>query len=78
MKAEQVLRFRLGRLGLAHPGVVLLDGRIAGTWRARARGRRSAFAIEELRRIPKRRLEEEAQRIAAVRGAEDFELDCSR
>lgn len=60
---------------VASPGVVLVDGRIAGLWRVKAKGKRSAFAVEELGRVPHRKLEAGAERIAELRGADDFEVD---
>ena len=67
------LRKRIFR-PVASPGVVLVDGRIAGIWKVRARGKRSTFEIEELSRIPKRGVSEEAERVAVLRGSADLEL----
>lgn len=70
---DEELRKRIFR-PIASPGVVLVDGRIAGIWKVRARGSRSAFAIEELTRVPKLGLGAEAERVAALRGSSGFEL----
>jgi hypothetical protein len=56
---------------IASPGAVVADGRIAGTWRARAKGRRLEVAVTALpgARLPAlRRLEPEAEALAAGRG----------
>lgn len=59
---------------VASPGVVLVDGRIAGLWKARAKGKRSSVEIEELSRVPRRAATAEAERVGAVRGSDDVEL----
>ena len=59
---------------VASPGVVLSDGRLAGTWKARVKGKRLEVEVEKLGRVAKPGLEGEAERIAALRGAGDFEL----
>ena len=55
---------------IANPGAVLQDGRLAGLWRVRARGRRAEMEVEELERIDRDGLEAEAARVARLRGAE--------
>ena len=55
---------------VASPGVVLQDGRPAGLWRARARGKRLEFALEQLGPIVREALEAEADQIARLRGAD--------
>ena len=65
---DAALRKRLFR-PVASPGAVLADGRLAGLWRVKARGRKAEIAVEPLGRIPRAGLEEEAQRIAGLRGA---------
>lgn len=62
------LRKRLFR-PVAGPGAVLQGGRLAGLWRVKAQGARTAITVEELRRIARADLEDEAQRIADLRGA---------
>jgi len=70
---DAALRKRIFR-PIASPGVVLVNGRIAGLWKVRARGKRSAVEIEELGRLPRRKLAAEAERIASLRGSADIEL----
>ena len=62
------LRKRLFR-PVASPGAVLTDGRLSGLWRVKAKGRRAEFTVEKLGRLPRGDLEEEAQRVAELRGA---------
>ncbi len=62
------LRKRLFR-PVASPGAVLRDGRLVGMWRAEAKGRKAAFTVEKLGRLRRADLEEEAQRVAHLRGA---------
>ncbi len=63
------LRKRLFR-PVASPGVVLHNGRLAGVWRAKAKGKQLEIAVEQLKRIPRGPLEDEAERIAQLRGAD--------
>jgi hypothetical protein len=67
------LRKRLFR-PVASPGGVLQDGRLAGLWRARARGKRTEIEVEELEPIDRDQLESEAARVAEARGAEAAEV----
>jgi hypothetical protein len=62
------LRKRLFR-PVASPGVVLKDGRLAGLWRAKARGKKAEITIERLTRFSRKDVEDEAERIAQLRGA---------
>jgi hypothetical protein len=62
------LRKRLFRPG-ASPGAVLRDGRLAGLWRVRAKGRKAEITVEALGRLARADLDEEAERIATLRGA---------
>jgi hypothetical protein len=62
------LRSRLFR-PVASPGAVLVDGRLAGLWRVKAKGRTAQVTVEGLGRLPRRALEAEAERVAALRGA---------
>lgn len=67
------LRKRLFR-PVASPGAVLHDGRLAGLWRVKAKGKKAEVTVEALRRLPRGALEEEAQRVAALRGAAEAHL----
>jgi hypothetical protein len=60
------LRKRVFR-SVASPGVVLQDGRLAGLWRARARGKRLELEVEQLAPIDRDALEAEADLVARVR-----------
>lgn len=62
------LRTRLFR-PVASPGAVLKDGRLVALWRVRAKGRKAEITVERLGRLARGDLEEEAQRIADLRGA---------
>lgn len=62
------LRKRLFR-PVASPGGVLRDGRLAGLWRVKAKGATAELTVEPLGRLPRGGLEEEAQRVARLRGA---------
>jgi hypothetical protein len=62
------LRKRLFR-PVASPGAVLRDGRLAGLWRMRVKGRKAEVAVEPLDGVPREPLEEEAGRVARLRGA---------
>jgi hypothetical protein len=67
------LRKRLFR-PVGSPGAVLRDGRLAGLWRPKATGRKLEIAVEKLGRLRRADLEEEAQRVAALRGADEGSL----
>jgi hypothetical protein len=67
---DRELRARLFR-PVASPGAVLVDGRLRGMWRVRARGRTAELTVEALGRLRRRDLEEEARRVAELRGAAD-------
>jgi hypothetical protein len=67
------LRKRLFR-PVASPGAVLRDGRLAGLWRVKAKGRKAEIAVEPLGRLPRGPVGEEAQRVAALRGATEAAL----
>ena len=64
------LRKRLFR-PVASPGVVLKDGRLAGLWRVKAKGKKAEISVEKLGRLARRDLEDEAERIARLRGASE-------
>jgi winged helix DNA-binding protein len=55
---------------LGRPGGVLVDGEIAGTWRPRKNGQRLGVQVQLWRDVPRAALGQEAERLAAVRGAE--------
>ncbi|HEX2084308.1 MAG TPA: crosslink repair DNA glycosylase YcaQ family protein [Solirubrobacteraceae bacterium] len=67
------LRKRLFR-PVASPGAVLKDGRLAGLWRVRAKGRKAEVTVERLGRLARGDLEEEVERLAALRGADEAVL----
>jgi hypothetical protein len=58
---------------LGRPGVVFVDGEVAGTWRPKASGKKLTVVVEEFAPLPppvREQIEAEAQRVAAVRGLE--------
>ena len=65
---DDALRKRLFR-PVASPGAVLKDGRLAGLWRAKAKGKQAELTVEKLGRLARADLEDEAQRVAQLRGA---------
>ena len=67
---EAELRKRLFR-PVASPGAVLKDGRLVGLWRVKAKGKKDEITVEKLGRLARKDLEEEAQRIAELRGASE-------
>ena len=50
---------------------MLEDGRLAGLWRVKAKGRKAEITVERLRRVARVGLEQEAQRVADLRGASE-------
>ena len=68
LAADPELRKRLFR-PVASPGAVLRDGRLTGLWRVKAKGRKAELTIEKLGRFRRAELDEEAQRVAELRGA---------
>jgi hypothetical protein len=68
------LRKRLFR-PIASPGAVLSDGRLVGLWRGKAKGRKVEVTVEKLGRLSRGELEEEADRVAKLRGAAGAALD---
>ena len=62
----------------ASPGAVLQDGRLVALWRAKAKGKTTTILdVEPLAKTPKLRraeLDDEAQRIAALRGTPQLSL----
>lgn len=67
------LRKRLFR-PVASPGVVLRDGRLAGLWRAKAKGKKVEITVEKLGRLARGDVAAEAERLAELRGADDVVL----
>jgi Winged helix DNA-binding domain len=67
---DDELRKRLFR-PVASPGAVLKDGRLVGLWRAKAKGRKVELTVEKLGKLARGELDEEAQRLAALRGTSD-------
>jgi hypothetical protein len=53
---------------------VLDHGRLAGLWKVKAKGRKAEITIEKLDRLARADLEEEANRIAQLRGASEAAL----
>lgn len=54
------------------PGALLVDGEVAGTWRPRKSGRTLTITIttfDPLRARHRRQIDDEAHRVAALRGA---------
>jgi hypothetical protein len=73
LAADPELRKRLFR-PVASPGAVLRDGRLTGLWRVKAKGSKAELTVEKLGRLPHGDLEEEARRVAELRGATEAEL----
>jgi hypothetical protein len=67
---DDELRKRLFR-PVASPGAVLRDGRLVGLWRAKAKGRRTELSVEKLGRLARADLDDEARRVAELRGSAD-------
>jgi DNA glycosylase AlkZ-like len=63
---------------LGRPGVLFVDGEVVGTWRPKSAAKsRLQLAIEAFAPLPpavRREVEDEAARVAAVRGAADVEV----
>jgi hypothetical protein len=70
---EAALRKRLFR-PVASPGVLLARGRLAGLWRVKAKGRATVVSVEKLARVARKEIEDEAERLAGLRGGSAFEL----
>jgi uncharacterized protein YjiS (DUF1127 family) len=52
----------------------LRDGRLAGLWRVKAKWTKAELTVEKLGRLSRRDLEEEAERVAELRGAAEAAL----
>jgi hypothetical protein len=62
---------------IGNPGVLLLDGEVAGTWRARTERKRLLVTLDAfgpLRPAARREIEQEAELLAASRGSESSEV----
>lgn len=73
---DPVRRKALWRI-LASPGAVLVDGEVAGTWRARLAGSRLQLDVEAFASLDsdvRAGVEEEAERVRQVRGAAAIEV----
>ena len=66
----QELRKRLFR-PVASPGAVLRDGRLAGLWRVKAKRRKAEITVERVGPLDRGELEDEARRVAELRGADE-------
>ena len=58
---------------LGRPGAIVVNGEIVGTWRPRSKGRRLGVAVDPWQRLSARRtrmVEDQAERLAAHRGAD--------
>jgi hypothetical protein len=65
---------------LGRPGVLLVDGEIAGTWRTKSSGRKLTITVEMFAALPasrRKELDGEAQRVAEVRGVADVTVRVS-
>ncbi|SFB51309.1 Winged helix DNA-binding domain-containing protein [Amycolatopsis marina] len=63
---------------LGNPGAVLADGELAGTWRAKTSGKRLRITVSPFWNLPRpvrERTENEAERVAAVRGYSEAAVD---
>ncbi len=59
---------------LGRPGVLLVDGEVAGTWRTKSAGKKLTITVESfgpLRKAAWTQVDAEAERVAAARGAAD-------
>jgi hypothetical protein len=70
---DKALRARMFRPAGA-PGVVLAEGHVAGLWRARKAGTRLTLTVEELATLDRAAVQEEAERLAPLRGCRTVEL----
>ena len=66
---DPALRKRLFR-PVASPGAVLRDGRLVALWKTKAKGKAVEVTVEPLGRLPRGLIDEEAARLAALRGAD--------
>jgi hypothetical protein len=62
---------------LGRPGALLVGGEVAGTWRTKAAGTRLTITVETFTPVADSTwsaVEEEAERVAEVRGATDVRV----
>jgi Winged helix DNA-binding domain len=59
---------------VASPGAVLRNGRLAGLWRVKTKGKIAEISIGKLGRLARAELEPEAERLARLRGAGEAAL----
>lgn len=62
---------------LGRPGALMVDGEITGVWRTRSARTKLTITLEPFTRLPAsawKKIEAEAERVAAVRGAADVEV----
>jgi len=59
---------------LGAPGAVVMDGDVVGLWRAKKSGKRLALTVTPFGKVRKNDVEEDAARVAEVRGAPSFEV----
>jgi hypothetical protein len=65
---------------LGRPGVLFVDGEVVGTWRPKASGRRLTLQVDAFAPLSPavwRAVDDEAARVAAVRGVEDVSVSRS-
>jgi len=63
---------------LANPGVLLVDGEVAGTWRVQKKGKALNFVFEPFHKLAhsiKSEIDLQCERITQLRGAESFKLE---
>jgi hypothetical protein len=72
---DKALRARMFRPAGA-PGVVLSEGQVAGLWRARKAGTTLTLTVEELTRLDRTAVEQEAERLAPLRGCRTVAVQC--
>ena len=70
---EATLAKRLFR-PVASPGAVLKNGRLAGLWRAKAKGKKAEISVEKLGHLTRNDLRDEVQRVAHLRGSPEHLL----
>ena len=70
---DAALKKRLFR-PVASPGAVLKDGRLAGLWRVKAKGKKAEITVEKLGRLSRGELEEEGRLVAEMRGADEAKI----
>ena len=70
---EAELRKRLFR-PVASPGVVLKEGKLVGLWRVKAKGKKAELSVERVGGLNRKDLDDEARRVADLRGASDLLL----